>query len=595
MKKSLGRQAVDRRRLIDVALGREPADRVIVGGTLVNTFTAELLPGWGVAVAGDRIAAVGDVSHCIGQGTEVVDASGLYVAPGFFDPHYHIESSRLVPARHAEVTVPYGLTTLLEDPHEACAVIGKDGLRFFIEQAAGIPQRILLSVSSATPPTDFETVGGYIGPEEFREALDWENVQGLGEVMDPPRLFGHDPRLWGMISHAEALGRRVEGHGGFLPPEADAFAAAGMGSSHSPRSAAEAIAMLRRGLYLQLQVDRAREILPALLEAGVDLSNVGLAVDDRAADQLLAVGPINFEVQRLIALGVPAPRAYQMASFNNARYWRLDGEIGVIAPGRYADMLLVSDLDAVKVERVYLGGRLVAEHGRLTVESEATVPDYARGTVRLARPLAAADFRLPARDGGAAPEARVMVLKPGYYGREMDVLTDTLPVIGGAIAPSPAKGIAKAAVIDRHQATGNVGLGFWRLGLQEGAIAFTVLHDSHNLCVVGMNEADMAVAANHVASLGGGIAIVRNGEVLADLPLPVLGLMSEDSLEEIARRQAALDEIGKALGLDTSLLGPHPADRLTFIFLTCHPRKYQLTDQGLFDVLTGQRIPVQVD
>lgn len=579
--------------LVDVALGRSPADLVIQGGTLVNTFTAELLPGWGVAVSGGRIAAVGDVARCVGPATRVVDAGGRYVAPGFVDPHYHIESSRLTPARHAEVTVPFGLTTLVEDPHEACAVIGARGIRFFLDAAAALPQRILCSVSSATPPSTFETTGGYIGAAEMREMLARPGVLGLGELMDPPRLFNRDERLWGMIEAARAAGRRLEGHGGFLPPEADAFAAVGIGSSHSPRSAAEALAMLRRGQYLQLQVDRAAEIIPALLEAGVDLAGVGLAVDDRAADRLLEVGPINHEVRRCIELGVPAARAYQMASYNNARYWRLDADVGVLAPGRWADILIVGDLAAVRVEEVYFAGRLVARDGRLTVPAAAPVPEYALNTVRLPRPLTAADFRIPAPAG--AVRARVMVLKPGYYGRDLDALSDVVPVVDGCLQAAPDRGVAKAAVIDRHTGGGRIGRGFWRLGLRRGAVAFTVLHDSHNLCVVGVDDADMAAAANRVAQMGGGIAIAAGGQVLGELALPVLGLMSDAGLAEVADRQRRLDEIGRELGLDTALLGPHPVDRLTFIFLTCHPRQFQLTDQGLFDVRSGEPVPLVLD
>lgn len=585
--------------LVDVALGRRPADLVIQNGTLVNTFTAELLPGWSVAVAGGRIAAIGDVTRCIGPETKVVDATGKFIAPGFVDPHYHIESSRLTPATHAQVTVPFGLTTLVEDPHEASAVLGNKALQFFRDAAEGVPQRILTSVSSATPPSTFETTAGYIGGAEMAESLASGTGLGLGELMDPPRLFGFDERVWSMIEVARAAGKRLEGHGGMLPPQVDAFVAVGIGSSHSPRSAAEALEMLRRGLYLQLQVDRAGEIIPALLEAGVDFASVGLAVDDRAADRLLEVGPINFEVKRCIELGIPAPRAYQMASFNNARYWRIEEEVGIIAPGRSADILVISDLEAVKVEQVYFQGALVAEGGKLLTELTAKVPEYAYGTVHLGRPLTAADFQMAyaayGGKAGEAPEAAtVIALSPKFHVPDYHELAATVPVVDGLLQANPAAGVTKAAVIDRHTNSGNIGKGFWQLGLQAGAIAFTVLHDSHNLCVVGVDDADMALAANRAAEIGGGIVIAKGGEILGELALPVLGLMSEGNLEEIAAAQAKLDEIGRQLGLDTSLLGPHPVDRLTFIFLSCHPRTFQLTDQGLFDVLTGKPLPVVI-
>lgn len=580
-------------RLVDVALGRTPADLVITGGTLVNTFTAELLPGWGVAVKEGRVAAIGDVTRCIGPDTQVVDATGKWVAPGFVDPHYHIESSHLTPARHAEVTVPAGLTTLVEDPHEACAVLGAKGMEFFLEQAKGLPQRILCSVSSATPPSTFETAGGYIGGEEMKVALEQEGIIGLGELMDPPRLFGFDERVWGMIEVARAAGRRMEGHGGMMPPQVDAFAAIGVGSSHSPRSVQQGLEMIRRGLYLQLQVDRAGEIMPALIEAGVDLGNVGLAVDDRAAHQLLKVGPINYEVKRCIELGIPAARAYQMASFSNARYWRMEEHLGVLAPGRIADILIVSDLEQVAVEEVYFQGKLVARNGQLLEKPQVEVPPYAFGTVHLPRPLTAADFAIPCDVEGDS--ARVMVLRPFYYGREIEKITEVVPVVNGCLQPLPSAGVTKAVVIDRHTGQAGMGKGFWRLGLKRGAVAFTIMHDSHNLCVVGVNDADMAVAANRAAAIGGGMVVVENGQVLGEVPLPVLGLMSDAHLDEVVAQHEAVDKLGLELGLDGEVLGQHPVDKLTFLFLTCHPRVYQLTDQGLHDVQTGEPVSLVVE
>lgn len=572
--------------LVDVALGRQPADLIIVNGTLINTQTAELLPGWGVAVYQGRIAAIGDVSHCQGPETEVVDATGLYLSPGFVDPHYHIESSHLTPARHAEVTVPWGLTTLVEDPHEASAVVGAKALDFFLEAAAHLPQRILTTVSSATPPSPFETIGGYIGGAETAKALERKGVLGLGELMDPPRLFQREPRVWGQIEAARAQGRRLEGHGGMLPPAADAFAAIGIGSSHSPRHVDEALAMLRRGLFLQLQMERSEEILKAILAAGVDLGNVGLAVDDRPAHQLQAVGPMNEEIRRAIKAGVAPARAYQMATFNNARYWRLEEELGVLAPGRVADILLISDLADAQVERVYFGGKLVAAGGRLLAPVSAPVPTWARGTVHLPHPLTPNHFAI----AGAGETAQVVVLDVNVR-KELPELIATVPVVNGELQAVPGS-ITKAAVIDRHSGKGGMGKGFYRFGLKRGAIAFTVLHDSHNLCVVGVNDADMAVAANRVAELDGGIVVVADGEILAELALPVLGLMTDAPLAEVVAAHEKLETAGKALGLDTSILGDHPVDRLTFVFLTCHPRKYQLTDQGLFNLLTGEPLPL---
>jgi adenine deaminase len=648
-----------RQHLIRVALGKAPADLVIRGGRLVNVYTGEILDNPDIAVSGERIALVGDASSCIGSDTQIVDAEGAYLAPGFIDAHYHIESSRLAPWRHAQVTLPRGLTALVEDPHEACAPGGLDAIRYFLENTEGLPQKVYVQVPSATPPTNVETTGGYIGGEEFKEALKWPRVMGLGEMMDPPRIFGGDWRVWSLIQEAIEAGQPIEGHGGFSGDQLAAYASAGIQSTHSPHSPEQALEMLRQGFTIQLKVEREIPTIKRLLESQIDWSRVGLAVDDRPVEKLLELGSLDYEVRLVIEAGIPPIRAYQMATINNARHWRLDRDHGGIAPGRYADILVVSDLEKVTIDRVFANGREVARNGKLIIPLEGLgnpnrlAPGYALNTVRLAREVTADDFRVAAASTSAAcgpqrqtqefcdirenAEVHALVIPPFYFSGDIDPITRTLPVRNGFVELDPATGINKVAILERHHGTGNIGLGFWHWGFQKGAIAMSVLHDSHNISVVGANDHDMAVAVNRVAKIQGGIVVVENGKVLAELPLPIFGLMSGAPPEEVAELSRAVEKAGASLRSskadgrgDTGTqaltkshdkhqtrdmqpptpgkmpraklsqippdlaktMASKPVDVLTFAYLTCHPRRFVLTDQGIFDILDERPVPL---
>ncbi len=698
-------QVHERQHLIEVALGRKPAGLVIKNGRLLNVYTGEILHNADIAIAGERIALVGNVSSCIGHQTKIVDVAGAYLTPGFVDAHYHIESSRLAPWRHAQITLPRGLTALVEDPHEACAPGGLDAIRYFLENTQGLPQKVYVQVPSATPPTNVETTGGYIGGEEFKQALKWPRVIGLGEMMDPPRIFENDPRVWGLIHEALKANQPIEGHGGFSGNHLAAYASSGVQSTHSPHSPEQALEMLRQGFTIQLKVEREIPTIKKLLESQIDWSRVGLAVDDRPVEKLLELGSLEYEVRMAIKVGVPPIRAYQMATINNAKHWRLDRDHGGIAPGRYADILVVSDLEKVAIDRVFASGREVARDGKLIVdlggfgkcekpgragiidspvkinEADKTnrmAPEYALNTVKLARKVTAEDFRIAApntsqakcnladyhesnipgasrphkhtaitsseaTDGSALKagkktyrEVHALVLPPFYYSSDIEPIACRLPVRNGFVEPDPATGINKVAIVERHHGTGNIGLGFWHWGFIKGAIAMSVLHDSHNISVVGANDHDMAVAVNRVAQIQGGIVVVEDGQVLAELPLPIFGLMSDAPPKKVAELSRAVEKAGASLrssqtgcsegiqeqaftgdnnqtrkthvqapasgrlpktGLSqippdlANTMAAKPIDILTFAYLTCHPRRFVLTDQGLFDILHEKPVP----
>lgn len=582
-----------RLRLMRVALGREPADAVITGGTMLNTITGELLPDWGVAIAGDRIAAVGDVARHAGPATVRVSAKGMTLVPGFVDAHYHCESSRLSARRHAEVTLPQGLTAYFEGTHEITnAARGLPGVEYFVEASRRLPQKIYPCVSSATPPSPVETTSGYIGHAETVQAFErWpEEVRGIDEVMDLPRVLDGSARLHGVIQATLDDRRVVAGHGSPPLDVVDGWIAAGIMSSHSARIA-EALTMLRKGVHLQLKTERTAEMIRQFLDLPLrDWRNVGLAVDDRTAADLLDRGGMDYEVRTAIALGVPAITAYQMATINNAAHWQVAHLHGVLAPGRYADVLLVSDFEKVVVDRVFANGRLVAEKGRLTAPLDAGRLDPAlRNTVRLSRELRAADFEILAPLN--RQEVQAHVLPPRYFSRDLGPIIKRLPVANGRVQRDLRRGITKFAIIERYGKGMSIGASFWELGFDQGAIAWTVNHDHHNLGVFGATDEDMAVAANRCAAIEGGYVIVKDGKVLAELPLPIAGLMSDEDPAIVAEGIRRLDQVAKELH-PASSLADHPTDRITFMNLTCDPWKYSLTDLGLFNLETQQRIPV---
>lgn len=582
-----------RLRLMRVALGQEPADVVIVNGTLMNTLTGELLPGWDVALSGDRIAATGDVRRQAGPRTTTIDARGLTLVPGFVDAHYHCESSRVSPRQHAAVTLPQGLTAYFEGTHEITnAASGLPGVEYFVQAGRRLPQKIYPCVSSATPPSPLETTSGYIGYHEATAAFEqWSaEVPGIDEVMDLPRVLDGSPRLHGVIQAAIDARRIVAGHGSPPVEVIDGWIAAGIASTHSPRIA-EAQALLRKGVHLQLKTERSADIIRQFLAAPLrDWRHVGLAVDDRTVADLLDRGGMNYEVRRAIELGIPVITAYQMATINNAAHWGLSHLHGVLAPGRFADVLLVSDLERVTVEKVFAAGRLVAERGRLMTPLEAAPGDAAlRRSVRLSRDLRADDFVVAAPPGRT--EVQAYVLPPRYFSRELGPITRALAVRDGRVQRDLARGVTKFAVIERYGKGMSIGVSFWALGFNRGAIAWTVNHDHHNLGVIGATDEDMAVAANRCAAIEGGFVIVNDGKVLAELPLPIAGLMTDDDPVRVAEQVRTLDRIARELGAAPEL-ADHPTDRITFMNLTCDPWKYSLTDQGLYNLETRERLPV---
>ena len=571
---------------MEVALGQVPPDTIIENGVLVDVATRRLVDGVNISISGGRVASISKEKPKAGPETKIIDAGGAYLAPGLVDAHYHIESSRLSPRRHAQITLPHGTTTIFEGSHEICNPLGLDGVRYLLEEAEGLPQKIFIGLSSATPPTPYETAGAYIGGKEAEEALRLEGVAGIDEVMDYTALFNGEERLHGVIEAGLASGKVVEGHGVPSPPQADAFLATGVSSTHFSGDGAKALALLERGCFLELKSRNSRQAIRELIAADIDWQMVGMCVDDRPAERISQLGHLDYELRICIEEGLDPVTAIQLATLNNARHWRKEHEVGIVAPGRRADVLFITDLDAFKVDRVMADGEIVAERGKLTVDIPIKpAPAYVLNTIKLRRPLTAKDFEVEAPAGKS--KVKAAVLRPYYFSADLPPITRELPTEGGLVQRDLSHDVNKVAIIRRDG--GGIGISFWELGYQHGAVAMSVLHDTHNISVVGANDPDMARAVNRVAEMGGGIAVVRDGAVKAGVPLPIAGLMTDRPLPEVV---AGLDRVNEeATKLSPGkLLGPNPVDTQTFIFLTCFPWGIVLTDMGLINVRTGQPI-----
>jgi len=525
----------------------------------------------------------------IGPPTEVIEAENRYLVPGLLDAHVHIESSMLTPTEFARAVLPRGTTAVFADPHEIANVLGLRGVKLFLGEARGLPLKVFLQVPSCVPAVQgLDTPGAEIGPAEVDEALAWPGVVGLGEVMDYPGVIAGDPDVHAKIAAALRHGKTVGGH--YASPDLGrpfhAYVAGGPADCHEGTRAEDAVARVRQGMRAILRQGSAwrdlAEGLRAVTEFGIDPRHVLLATDDRSAETLLRDGHMDDVVRTSIRAGVPPLRAIQMATLNTAEHFGVERDVGAIAPGRIADLLVVSDLEELTVDLVVASGELIAEGGTLCVTLPSSpYPDWARETVHLSRALTADDLVLEAPVPSGEVEVRAIELV------EHQALTREgrvrLPVRGGKVELIP--GVAGVAVVERHRGSGRIGKGFLvGLGLAPGcAVASTVAHDSHHLLLVGTDPEAMARAGDHVAGAGGGIAVVRGGEVLAFLPLPIAGLLSDRPAGEVA---AGLEAVHVAL----RTCGVGLADALMTLSLLALPviPALRVTDRGLVDVERGE-------
>jgi adenine deaminase len=542
--------------LAAVAMGHRPAELIITGGTLLNVNTGELLPDTDVAVYGGHIALVGNATHVLrDEQTVVVEAGGRFLVPGFIDTHLHVESSMVDVPRYAEAVLPRGTTAIVPDPHEIANVFGLEGVKLFVQSAENLPLKVLTMMPSCVPSIPgFEDGGAVFTDKEVAEAAAWPGIYGLGEMMNFPGVIFGDPGVHAIMQAVERTGKIVTGHHSHpdIARGLNAFVAAGITACHEATTKQEALQRARFGCYAQQRYGTAWLDMPNTIQAvlenpALDTRFFTLVSDDVTPETLQHDGHMDRLVRKAIELGVKPVVAYQMATINAAQLMNAWRSIGTISPGRSADILIISDLEQVTIDAVYCDGRLVAEEGQLKVEIPAfAYPDWSLKSVHLAE-LSADDFAVPVAATGDTVAVRVI---RAYEGR-VDTSEETvaLRLVDGAVQASVESDVAKLAVFERHHNTGSRGLGFVTgFGLQKGAVASTVAHDSHNLMVMGVRDDDMALAANELIRLGGGMTVVADGQVLASVPLPLAGLMSLDAVPVVAEQVRALEEAWRAIG-----------------------------------------------
>ena len=579
--------------LVRVAQGARPAKLVIRHANLVSVTTHEILPDTDIAVACGRIAYLGigehTAEHCIGPDTLVVDARGLYAAPGLMDSHIHVESAMIGVAEYARAVVPHGTTGIFCDPHEVGNVAGMPGVRAMFEDARRVPLKAMMTPPSCVPAvTGVEDTGAEVTAADIADSMTWDNVVALGEMMNFPGILAGEKNAMGEVRETLVADRVVTGH--FPSPDRDrglnAYVAAGVSSCHESGSFDEVLAKLRLGMWVQLRQGSAwlnlPGYLPQLVASGVDLRHCLLCSDDNHPHTLVDEGHMDRILRTAVELGLDPVTALQMATINCAEYFGLGHDMGSVTPGKCADIVLLEDLEGFRACKVFIDGELVAEDGRALFDVEPYAwPDWMTHTMNLGFTPTAETFRIPAPghpDGTARVHA--MGIEPG------DTITHDIvvevPVVDGALRADPAHDVLKVAVFDRHHGpAGTHAFGFVTGFGIHGALAQTVSHDAHNLLVMGDNDEDMALAARTLAECGGGEVAVADGKVLALVELPVCGLMSTERVETVAEKVGAARRAWKQMGCTM----PSPFMTMGVMSLACVP-ELRLTNRGYVNCLT---------
>ena len=582
--------------LVNVAAGRSPADMIITGGIWVNVHTRETLPDHDIAIVQGRIAFVGpSADHCRGPDTQVIEAKGRYMIPGLCDGHMHIESGMLTPAEFARAVIPHGTTTMFTDPHEIANVLGLEGVRMMHDEALMQPVNIFTQMPSCAPSAPgMETTGFEITAEDVAEAMAWEGIIGLGEMMNFPGVINADPQMLAEIAATQRAGKTVGGHYASpdLGPAFAAYVAGGPADDHEGTCEADAIARMRQGMRSMIRLGSAwydvESQITAITERGLDSRNMILCTDDCHSGTLVNDGHMNRVVRHAIDCGCDPLVALQMATINTATHFGLEREIGSLTPGRRADVILTSDLRSLPIETVIARGQVVAQDGECLVECpHYPWPDHARRTVNMARDLHADDFTISAPAGANAVTANVIGVVENQAPTK--ALQFELPVTEGRVT---AHGdVAQIALVERHRATGGVVnalvSGFGYTGTM--AMASTVAHDSHHMIVVGTDADNMALAANHLRALGGGITIFKDGAELATIDLPIAGLMSDSPAHDVAAKTDAMMQAMRDCGCTLN----NAYMQHSLLALVVIP-ELRISDLGLVDVRTFEFMDVIV-
>ena len=569
-------------RRISIARGQQPADLVLRNARLVNVCSGEIYAA-DVALADGIIVGVGMPGDGY-FGREERDLQGRWLAPGLIDGHMHIESTMLSLAEFTRIVTPRGVTAVMLDPHEYANVMGVAGIRHVLESGRGLPLTAYVMLSSCVPASAYESPYRVLMADDLLPLLEDERVLGLAEMMNMPGVLQGDEQVLAKIRATQQHGLVVDGHApGLSGHDLCAYATAGVMSDHECTTLEEARQRIRLGMWLMIREGSAARNLDALLPLVKELHppRVFFVTDDRDPQDLTTRGHIDSMVRRAVELGLDAVEAIRLASYNTAQYFRLYAR-GAVAPGFVADLVVLDDLDTFQVESVYKDGGLVAQDGKLQVDIPAAPYTGITGTVHIGN-VGEADLRLPGQPG----LVEVIGIEPGQITTKH--LREEAPLRDGEIVADPARDLLKLVVIERHHASGRVGLGLVKgFGLRKGAIASSVAHDAHNLVIAGVSDRDILLAARTLEELGGGFACVVDGEVVASVPLPYGGLVSPLPAAELVQQLYKLDGAAAELGCTLE----HPCMTLSFLSLSVIPA-LKLTDQGIIDVETFTLLPLQ--
>jgi len=556
-------------RLISVARGEQPADLILANARVVNTFTGSIETA-NVAICGDRVAGVGDYQ----QAEQILDLTGKYVAPGFINGHTHLESSMLDVSQYAQAVVPCGTLAIVTDLHEIANVCGMEGIRYVLDCARRLPLDIFLMAPSCVPATHLETSGGSITAGDIRRMLRWQNCIGLGEVMNFPGVLAGDATVLSKIAMAGE--KAVDGHApGVTGKDLAGYIAAGIHSDHESVSLTEAEDKLRQGMFVMIREGSSEKNLETLLPLVTDKTyrRCLFVVDDRSCVDLLRDGDIDAVVRKAIRLGLDPVRAIQMATINTAEYFRLN-RLGAVAPGYFANLVVLDDLATLKVNTVFYKGQPVAREGKPLFSTYQPRGSKPTGTVNI-KPFTVDAIKITASSDESRP---VIEIVPGQIITRKRL--EKPRVVDGLAVPDTVRGILKLVVIERHKAIGNIGRGLVSgFGLQRGALASSIAHDSHNIVAVGTNDEDIFCAVKEIERRQGGLVVAAGGKILDSLSLPIAGLLSSEPLANVVARLEKLERLAGELG--TTL--PSPFATLSFLALPVIP-ELRLTDLGLVDV-----------
>jgi len=556
-------------KLIAVARGIATADLILSNAKIVNTFSGEIEEG-NIAIYGNRIAGIGDYKNA----NEIIDLKGKYVAPGLINGHVHIESSMLHIARYAEAVVPRGVTGIVTDLHEIANVKGIAGIKYILSCAKSLPLSLYFMVPSCVPATHLETAGACLTSEDIENALSFNETAGLGEMMNFPGVLFADGQVLAKINASQD--KVIDGHApGLGGKDLNAYIASGITSDHESTKLAEAWEKLRKGMYIMIRDGSSEKNLEELLPLITDKTykRCIFVVDDRSCSDLLNDGDIDAVVRKAINLGLDPVRAIQLATINAAERFRIPN-VGAIAPGYLANIAVMSDLRKFKSDMVFHCGKMVARTGKPLFTSSIRDNRQMTHTMKV-KPFEIERLKINA----GTWHYPVIEIIPNQIITKS--ISEKVKIIDGAVVTDTKRDILKLVVVERHKATGNIGLGLVKgFGLKRGALASSIAHDSHNIVAVGTNDNDLFIAIKEVERLEGGLVVANNGKIVSALPLPIAGLLSDQPLDKVVAKLEAVEQAAADLG--SKLAAPFAT--LSFLALPVIP-ELRLTDKGLVDVL----------